>query len=476
MAPSGVPHRGRLYLTPPEAHPHAYHTRTGTKPNLVGGTRSQTPTHTCIKSMQSSRHPSGNTDGSGLPLYALTETLVRNARPMYVRPRVLGADVQTMRLRATRGGPIVAHVFYIREDSPMAWSLPCSLRDRAIDATCMRVGSRGSVSDGGGDADSPSGGVYVATGSSTRVPAVPTRSCPRGPMYLPHIERFVPFRHANATHPDVIRVVETCAPVMGAAAQVLEKYVPHVLAGMWDPVHANPALSDLFSLPPPWMQDGRAVTEDAPLNMCARVGPAIPTQHVASRVSGIPDLPSAARVQLACEGLSNHHIDRVDSVREHGVPIIYIPRFSPLGRSSLTRARLLHPLPSSDLILAENDCAGMGGRVWRIVTCVDGFVCIVCTNYAYLMHGNVYPDAAGDLYDDGSLLLARHLPRGVELLRLVVYSLRTLDSFIHRFQVAYDACTDQDQRMSLVRELHVRLEAPLRARLERMYPALASGQ
>ena len=92
------------------------------------------------------------------------------------------------------------------------------------------------------------------------------------------------------------------------------------------------------------------------------------------------------------------------------------------------------------------------------------------------MHGNVYPDADGDLYDDGSLLLARHLPRGVELLRLVVYSLRTLDSFIHRFQVAYDACTDEDQRMSLVRDLHVRLEAPLRARLERMYPALASRQ
>jgi hypothetical protein len=57
-------------------------------------------------------------------------------------------------------------------------------------------------------------------------------------------------------------------------------------------------------------------------------------------------------------------------------------------------------------------------------------------------------------------------------IRCAPYS--TLDSFIQRFQVAYDACTDEDQRMSLVRDLHVRLEAPLRARLERMYPALAS--
>ena len=60
-------------------------------------------------------------------------------------------------------------------------------------------------------------------------------------------------------------------------------------------------------------------------------------------------------------------------------------------------------MPSSDLILAENGCSSAdgGGRFVRIVTCVDGWVCIVLTHYDRQLHGGIYPVGAnGKLVDE----------------------------------------------------------------------------
>ena len=469
VAPSGCAHHGPVYVVHREAeaplHP----------PPIIPceapyATRSVAPRAPPATPPSSAPHPNGRYDGQGRRLHALHETCVRLARPRLVRPRLARADLQVKRLRAVCDGPILAHVVYVRDS---VWHLLDTERDRAIDATCHRVHARVGSADGAKNADSPSGGVYVATGSSTRVSPGPTRACPSGPQYLPRIHRWVPFRHANSLDSDVTAVVEACAPIMGAAARVLERCVPEVLEGMWGPVRACPAIGELLLLPPPWMQDGRCSTEDGRVGGVAAAS--IPTQHIASRVSGIPDEPPPDRVRLACEGLSNHHTDPVDSRRLHGVPIIYTPRISAHAYTHLRRVgRLAHPLPSSDLVLAENTCAGEGGRIWRIVTCVPGFVCIVCAHYERMMHANVYPDRSGDLWDGDCLRLERCLVPGVEVHRLVLYSLKTLDSFVKEFQDAIDECESVHEKTLLLQQLLSRLEPPLHGRLLRMYPHLSA--
>jgi len=398
----------------------------------------------------------------------MTESFASRAQARFVRPKGAGAEVQVVKLRAMHDGPVLAHVVYVRES---AWDLLDGERDRAIDRTCARVRTREGEGDGANNKDSPAGGIYVATGSSTRASSGPTRACPAGPQYLPQVDRWVPFRHANSTNSDVIAVVESSASVMGAAARVLARCAPEVLEGMWEPLRTRPAIGQLFLLPPPWMQDGGSGTEHD--FMSGVPSASIPTQHIASRVSGLPDVPSPDRVRLACEGLSNHHIDVVDSSRLHGVPIIYVPRISARAHSHLRRRGCLaHPLPSSDLILAENSCAGEGGRIWRIVTCVTGFVCIVCTHYECLMHANVYPDSDGNIWDGARLRLEKCLVPGVELLRLVTYSLKTLDSFVELFEEAYKRCADDSERTELLQALLARLDSPLNTRLLHLYPHL----
>lgn len=75
-------------------------------------------------------------------------------------------------------------------------------------------------------------------------------------------------------------------------------------------------------------------------------------------------------------------MDRIDSKRLHGVPIIYVPRISEAAKRH-PKYNADHPMPSSDLILAEHGCSshdadGLGGRIVRVRTCVPGWVCIVC--------------------------------------------------------------------------------------------------
>ena len=100
-------------------------------------------------------------------------------------------------------------------------------------------------------------------------------------------------------------------------------------------------------------------------------------------------------------------------------------------------------MPSSDLILAENGCSSAdgGGRFVRIVTCVDGWVCIVLTHYDRQLHGGIYPVGAnGKLVDEetGRPHLERALVSGVELLRCVCYQLARCDDFAFAVQVAYE--------------------------------------
>jgi hypothetical protein len=144
-------------------------------------------------------------------------------------------------------------------------------------------------------------------------------------------------------------------------------------------------------------------------------------------------------------------------------------------------------MPSSDLILAENGCSSAdgGGRFVRIVTCVDGWVCIVLTHYDRQLHGGIYPVGAnGKLVDEetGRPHLERALVSGVELLRCVCYQLARCDDFAFAVQVAYEEAGKNgdpsgggggggggggpnEAQEALVRELYDALRPPLDERL-----------
>lgn len=427
--------------------------------------RVETPLHTVP-------HPSGNRDGAGRALHAMTETFVRRARACPVAwPRASllpRPDVLLVELRPSPGGAVLGHVAYVREDSD-AWGSCPAERDRLIDATVCRVQNR-TTTDGSENSESPSAGVYVATGSSTRVrPVGVTCSAqPRGPQYLPEIGRWVPFRHANSQDSGVVAIVAAAAPILSAAASFARVHLPNVQRGLERPLQACGAIGEIFTLPSADMQTGRREDEFGPPRASAHRTGVTPTQHIAARVSGVPLHASSARLLDACHGLSNHHTDPIDASREHGVPIIYIPRVDPRVRP--------HPRPlrSSDLLLGENSAAsGEGARLWRITTCVPGYVCIVYAHYESMLHANVYPDVGGHVRDNrGALHLERTLTPGVELLRLVAYSLRSLDTFADMFEREWRV-RPQHGREALLRELWHKLDPPLSYRLLQLYPWLA---
>ena len=159
---------------------------------------------------------------------------------------------------------------------------------------------------------------------------------------------------------------------------------------------------------------------------------ALPTGHLASRVSGAPDgADEALRMLVAC-GVSNMHVDRADAPRACGVPIVYVPQVSDaaLGHPKYRASR---PLPSSDLVLAENGCepGDGGGRFVRVVTCVAGWACIVLAHYECQLHGGVYPTGTNGklVCEAGRPHLVPLLVPGVELLRCVCYQMARVGGY-----------------------------------------------
>lgn len=131
------------------------------------------------------------------------------------------------------------------------------------------------------------------------------------------------------------------------------------------------------------------------------------------------------------------------------------------------------PLPSSDLIVAENSCV-QGGRLIRIQTCVDGWVCIVLAHYESQLHGGSYPVGPNGriVKADGRPWLEDLLTPGVELLRLVLYQMARVDDFSNAVQAEYDTRTDEDSRRALLLEVYEALDAPLDERLRMLHPWL----
>ena len=101
----------------------------------------------------------------------------------------------------------------------------------------------------------------------------------------------------------------------------------------------------------------------------ARDDAALPTGHLASRKAGLSASPRPGEREKAALSVSNLHVDRVDSLRRHGVPIVYVPRITDAARAQ-PGFDPYHPMPSSDLILAENGCSEQegGGRFVRVAT------------------------------------------------------------------------------------------------------------
>lgn len=222
----------------------------------------------------------------------------------------------------------------------------------------------------------------------------------------------------------------------------------------------------------------------------------VPTGHLASRVSGIPDDADDARREMAWRGVSNYHRDPKDAWRRFspsptksipsptlpyhplppptydrfGVPIIYVPRISPRARRDRKYVKS-HALPSSDLILCEGKD---GGRAVRIVTCTDGWVCIVNTHYEVCMHSGSFPVGPEGVVDPSTTrpYLECALVPGVELLRAVCYSLATVDRWCMAVQAAHDVRGVAEQE-ALVRETYAALDAPLDERFRMLHPWLA---
>jgi hypothetical protein len=190
--------------------------------------------------------------------------------------------------------------------------------------------------------------------------------------------------------------------------------------------------------------------------------------------------------RLLAMGVSNLHIDLADSRRARGVPIVYYPRISEAARRR-EGFRPDHPLPSSDIVIAENACRPDqgGGRAFRVRTCVDGWVCIVCAHYEVCLHGGVYPVGPdGEIVDaaTGRTYLEDALVPGVELLRCVIYQMARVDDFAFAVQAEYEAragsggdtdgAQPNEQQRALLREVYAALRAPLDERLRMLHPWL----
>ena len=327
----------------------------------------------------------------------------------------------------------------------------------------------------------------------------------------PNAKKFLtPYRHVNGTLPEVQDICEANAPIMGAAARIVRTHLPEVYDSMWAPIRAAPVSALTSVYPTPAQQQHRAagrrewdVRDALPAKAAAAAAAAagggdaaFPTSHIASRVSGAADNAGTAFRRLVARGVSNLHTDPVDAPRRRGVPIVYV--------SQVSEAARLHPdydprrpLPSSDLVLAEHGCEGGEGpgRFVRVVTCVDGWACIVIAHYERQLHGGVYPvGACGKVVDEaGEPHLAEQLVNGVELLRCVCYGLASVDDFHFAMQTAYDDLAtggdddDDDDAQSggggaaqqpnkeqkeLVRELYLAYAPPLDERLRMLHPWL----
>ena len=246
-----------------------------------------------------------------------------------------------------------------------------------------------------------------------------------------------PYRHKGGRSKRVQAMAASVGRVMGAAASITKRVAPELYAGMWAPIIAAPDIAPITLYPTPAMQQGRSGDEWAERDRLPLADEAaIPTGHLAGRVSGIPDNPSPWRILQAWRGISNIHTDIVDSFRPlSGVPIIYVSKISPAARrnkrykvgasplppsrhrslpqpTALSLNHLLtpaphthpsqpsHPLPSSDLIWSENDCRGAaGGRTLRIVTCLDGWACIAFAHYESQLHGGCMPAKSDGVVD-----------------------------------------------------------------------------
>ena len=292
-----------------------------------------------------------------------------------------------------------------------------------------------------------------------------------------------PYRHQNGSRPEVQRLCEANAVVMGAAARAIKKHAPEVMTAMWEPVHAAPVIAPMTVYPTPPQQQGLSQREWDMRDGLPADGDAaaLPTGHLASRVGGLPDNPRDGQRALLALGVSNLHIDRADSRRKRGVPIVYVPRISAAARVDPCY-NPQHPLPSSDIVIAENGCtaADGGGRVFRVVTCVDGWVCIVLAHYETCLHGGVYPNGpCGGIVDaeTGRPYLEQQLVPGVELLRCVCYQMARVDDFNFAVQAEYEARADGSDRecerqRALLRDVYYALDAPLDERFRMLHPWL----
>ena len=418
-APGGSPNHGHLCVVG-EAACLAYHDRATSLPN-----------------------PTGTTDAAGVRLHVMHEDFVSRLQPTLVGEHLPeDSDVHVFKLIPGEEREELEHVLYVRMDSD-EWQATSDMVGGAIEAVLERVHSRGSseasTHDGADSHTTPAGGYYVATGSATRGQRR-TSTLPRGTRKVVGLGgRTAPYRHMNFRDERVQRVCAKAAPLMGAAARVLHRHVRHVYDGMWARARAHPLMGLPLIFPSPAMQDGRCTTEFAPPEDGKPRGAAIPTQHLACRVAGAREGATRQEHITAAEGVSDHHVDTMDSESKHGCPIVFVPHISCAARARL-RGRLAHPLPASDLVLAEARCtSSCGDRAWRIITCKDGWVCIVITHYNRLMHGNVFPcGRGGSIVDNaGEPYLARstsHMPPGVQVARLVCYNTTNLDSFAETAQ------------------------------------------
>ena len=155
-------------------------------------------------------------------------------------------------------------------------------------------------------------------------------------------------------------------------------------------------------------------------------------------------------------------------------------------RTTLTNLHLRRSYPLVSFPGRENDCngerGGQGGRTLRIITCTDGWVCIVLAHCAPLLltscrrryrrrdtppalappldetqlHGGSFPVGPDGVIDRTTRrpYLEQQLIPGVELLRSVLYSMRTVDEFAMAVQAAYDTRVSPLNRMPNVVRAH----------------------
>lgn len=475
-----------------------------------GGTRGQSardaPPEPPKPRTTTTTHPSKNYD-SGKPQQVFDDQLLKLLGPPLIQPDLKGPDRQCVQLHDDQGRRY-ADIIYVREASD-AWKLTPQQLNVAIDTTVDRVLSRSaedatcdvsSSSDNANLATSPSAGLFVNHGTTLLWQENQTKVLSEGsrtmaslqnadseafrwglvrlkalcspnwessdmegvtePPAAPNRRYAVPYRHINGLEPLVQSMCEAVAPVMGAAARALLEVAPDVYHGLHDPVNGAGVVAPAFVYPSQSQQNGLCEREwDGVATGDITTQPFIPTAHLASRVSGIPDLPSEHHRHLAALGISNVHCDPVDGRRKFGAPIVYAPQISERRRAQ-GGYDPRRPLPSSDLILGEGPD---GGRLVRVVTCIDGWICIVNAHYEHQIHGGSYPCVNGSIVDeDGTPHLEAQLVPGIQLLRLVLYSMTAVDNFANAMQAEYDARSGSHPlQCELLRELYDALEAPL---------------